>query len=195
MPDPIFNTIGATHGYPSLTAGNWHMQNTMDVGDVDNDGIADVAIIGYQSRGVAVALGGVNGDLSSSVLFDVGSATGSFTVASSPGSYLPLYGYVADVDIADLNADGYGDLLLSTQTQSGTVSHWGGVYYTCLSTGTAGTCTLQGWGLEGYQITSVVAKDVNSDGLPDVFTGYRANSTGISSMMYRTIGRSMNLSK
>jgi hypothetical protein len=152
------------------------------------------------TSGLDVVVGGLAFPATMRIINDVtlsvtNAATGSFTVSSSPGSYMSLFGYISDIDIADLNADGYGDILVSTQTQSGFITQWGGAYYGCMSSATPGTCTLEGWGLEGYQISSVIAKDINSDGLPDVFTGYRANSTGISSMMYRTISRSLNLSK
>ena len=353
LPDPVFNTMGASHGYPG-TAGAWHMQNTMDVGDVNNDGIDDVAVVGYQSRGLSVALGSTNGDLSSSVLFDAGTggdirpqalvladldqdgfmdmavasitatgtqtsyiswlkgngdgtfqtaqqipgitsfgtncndprsisavdlnadgrpelsilcynspasvvfiarrhtngswllqsgstinvgggaggtvmkwgrltsttgtdvvvtgldltnnvriinnvtatvtsaATGAFTVSSTPGVYFNLYGYPSDIDIADLNGDGYGDLAIAMQSQNGSGTQQGGVFYSCLSSSSAGTCTPLGWGLEGYQMTSILARDVTGDGLPEIFTGFRANSTLITSLIYRTIGRTMN---
>ena len=373
MPDASFYTTGASHGYPpsnspNNTALNLHMQNTMDVGDLNNDGVPDVVVVGYYSRGISVSLGsktgstynglanpatypmvqvgnpgdfrpnalvitdvdqdgipdivvagdnltgtqigalvwykgngdgtfqtsqaippaafgstcqdiravaavdldgdgrpeiavlcystatmtqgvfvsrrnynggwnssgnlnstigGVNGTImkwghltstsswdlivagldttkSVTIIPAISMSTSSNSVSYSSisqgsGNYFSLPGYPSDIDIADLNADGYGDLVIGMQTQNGNTANFSGHnFYTCLMASGATTCKPVGWGMEGYQTSSVVAGDVNGDGLPDIFVGYRAGTAagaGYSSMIYRTVSRNLNISQ
>jgi hypothetical protein len=58
-----------------------------------------------------------------------------------------LFGYASEVDIADLDADGYGDAIIGMNRSSYTGANWGGHTYTCASTGT-GTCNALAWGFE-----------------------------------------------
>jgi hypothetical protein len=349
LPDPYFNVMGANHGYPT----NWHMQNTMDVADVNNDGLPDVVTAGYYSRGVAVSLGTSSGVLDSSILYDVGTgsgdlrpqatfiadldqdgnndifvasvnataltgnaswfkgngdgtfqnaqqlsgvvgacndpraaaavdidgdgrpeiailcynspqqgvyvsrrhtdgtwktsvnlnnsgngsngiamrwgrvsnssvgpdlvigglditksvrvfqpatlsvntSTGIFTYAPVGLNYIQLNGYISDIDIADFNSDSYGDLVIGMQSQNGNTSNYGSVYYTCTGPITPSmTCSPKGWGLEGYQTTSVAAGDIDADGSPDLAVGFKANSSAVTRIIYRSLSRIMNSS-
>jgi hypothetical protein len=99
-----------------------------------------------------------------------------------------LFGYASEVDIADLDADGYGDAIIGMNRSSYTGANWGGHTYTCASTGT-GTCNALAWGFEADIVNSVVAGDVNGDNLPEIFAGYRSGR-----LFYRTISRMLNIS-
>jgi len=182
------------------TNGSWNLQsnNTINQGGAANGTVMkwgrltstsglDVVVAGLATTSTARIITGVSATVTNA-------ATGSFTVAATPGTPLNLYGYISDVDIGDLNGDGYGDMVMSIQTQNGSTAQIGGAFYSCLSTGVAGTCNPQGWGMEGYQLTGTLIHDVNDDGLPDVFNGYRSNAAAETGMLYRTLGRTMNLS-
>ena len=89
--------MAADFGY-SLT--NWYSQNTLDVGDLNNDGIPDVVMIGYNSRGFAVALGNANGILNAPLIYDTGSG----------GDIKPQA-----VAIVDLDQDGIPDIVVASK--------------------------------------------------------------------------------
>ena len=116
-------------------------------------------------------------------------ATGAFTVAGTPSSYVSLFGYPTTVEIADINGDGYGDFIVPMQRQVGG-SNAGGAYYTCTTT-TVGNCSTLGWGMDMYLPYTVTAGDVTGDGLPELFFGY----SGTGRLIYRTINRVVNTSQ
>jgi hypothetical protein len=144
--------------------------------------------------GLDVVIGGL--DISNSIRIITGvslsvtnTSTGSFTLTSAMGAYRSLGGFLGDIDIADLNADGYGDVVVGMQTSSGG-SGTSGVVYTCMYTG-VGTCTPIGWGMEGYNTTGVTAGDVTGDGLPEIFVGHRLSNR----LINRSVSRMLNLSQ
>ena len=151
------------------------------------------------TTGMDVVVGGLDVTNSIRILAGVtatvtNSTTGAFTLSvATTGSYISTYGYASEVDIADFNGDGFADIVVGAQTQNGNVQQAGLGFYTCQTTG-AGTCSLKGWGPDGYQTTSVVAGDLNADGKPDLLVGYRANSSATNRAIYRTISRTLNTS-
>jgi hypothetical protein len=93
FPDPIFNSMGVQQQTPT----GWQFDDgTMDMGDLDNDGIADIAVTGFYSRGVAVSLGTATGDLKPPVLYPIG----------TNADYRPR-----SVKLADLDQDGFVDMV------------------------------------------------------------------------------------
>lgn len=354
FPDPYFNSIGLQQQYPdtypSTTTTGVPNQNIMDIGDLDNDGIPDIIVTGFQSRGIAVALGGSSGDLNTPALYELGvgqdirpkslatadldqdgildvvvvgynvtssqtpvavwlkgagdgtfssaeridqilsgcnvprsiqaididldgrpelatlcytnqavwisrrhtdsnwipqtgssinastpgangvamkfgrlttsgasgvdmavggldvnnsmriinnisltvtnTSTGSFSLSvGTVGSYIQLNGFVGDLDIGDLNGDGYGDIVASMTRFIGT-TNLGQSFYTCTST-VAGQCNRLLWGGgEGVDSTSISATDINNDGLSEVFPAFKTDR-----IMFRTLGRILNLSQ
>lgn len=350
FPDPYFNSIGLQQGYPDTSPNIVPNQNIMDIGDLNNDGIPDLVANGFGSRGVAITLGGTNGDLSTPALYELGvgmdirpkalaiadldqdgildvavvgrnvtgsttpfaawlkgNGDGSFNAAeridqilngctdvrtiqaididqdgrpelatlcytnqaiwisrrhtdsnwilqtgssingSSPGtngtamkfarlttssstgidmvvggldltnsmrilnnitlsitntstgtfslsvgtvgSYITLNGQVGDLDIGEINGDGYGDIVISMTRATGS-TNLGQYFYTCTATA-AGQCSRLMWGGgEGVDPTSIALVDLNNDGLQEVFPAFRVDR-----FIYRTIGRIVNLSQ
>jgi hypothetical protein len=117
-------------------------------------------------------------------------SNGSFSVSGTPSTYMKINGFPVAVRIADLNADGYGDLAISMNRTMYWVGHWGLQFYTCISTGT-GTCDMRGWDAGNYAPTGIAVGDVTDDGLPEIFIG-TANTQG--RLIYRTITRMLNIS-
>jgi hypothetical protein len=138
----------------------------------------DVAVVGFDATNSLRIINNVSINVSSDV---------SFTVSSSPGAYMSLYGQPSDIAIADLNSDGYNDLAISMIRGSG--SAWGGQFYTCTSGSLAGSCSPLAWGFDGYIGNSIVTGDVNNDGMGDIFVGYQTGR-----IINRTISRVLNLS-
>ena len=102
-----------------------------------------------------------------------------------------LYGFIADIDIGDFNADGMGDLAIamwnSNSVASGTSNS--NFIYTCRSTG-AGACTPEAWGMEQYGGGGIFVADLNNDSLPDIIQGGRLGNR----LYYRSISRFINTS-
>ncbi|MEI8025144.1 MAG: putative Ig domain-containing protein [Pseudomonadota bacterium] len=344
FPDPYFNSMGVQQGYPNT----YPNQNIMDVGDLNNDGIPDLVVVGYSSRGVAITLGGSNGDFATPALYELGvgqdikpkavaiadldqdgiadvvivginstsglspvaawlkgngdgsfvsaeridnilngctdprsiqaididqdgrpelatlcyttqavwisrrnadanwvlqtgstinqsggangtamkfarlttstatgmdvaiggldlnnsmrilnnvtltvtnASTGAFSLSvGTVGSYIALNGYVGDLDVGDVNADGYGDVVVSMtrQTLTGNV---GQSFYTCTSSA-AGVCKPALWGGEGADPTSISVVDINNDNIPEIFASFKTDR-----LIFRTISRILNLSQ
>jgi hypothetical protein len=120
--------------------------------------------------------------------------TGTFTVSATQGNYIALNGIPSMVEIADLNGDGYGDVVVpmrATLTAGlGVTGSQNGVYYTCASTGT-GTCSAVGWGMEGYLASSVSVGELTSDGYPELMVGFQGT---VSKLFYRNLSRVLNTS-
>ena len=113
------------------------------------------------------------------------------TVSGNAGAYTTLNGYPTMVEMADLNGDGYGDVVVPMRSTANNTAV-SGTYMTCQSTTTGvGTCTVRGWGMEGYQTSSVSIGDLGDDGLPELIVGY---GNTISKFLYRNISRVVNTS-
>ena len=345
FPDPYFNSMGVQQGYPNA----YPNQNIMDVGDLNNDGLPDLVVVGFSSRGVAITLGGSNGDFATPALYELGigqdirpkslaiadldqdgisdvvivgynltggqtavaawlkgngdgsfvsaeridnilngcndprsiqaididldgrpelatlcyyggqaiwisrrnsdanwvlqtggtinqsggsngtamkfgrlttstatgvdvvvggldtnnsmrilnnitltvtnASTGAFSLSvGTTGSYMTLNGYVGDLDIGDINADGFGDVVVAMTRQTGT-NNLGQSFYTCTSTA-AGICSRALWGGEGADPTSISVVDINNDNIPELFATFK-----IDRLIFRTISRILNLSQ
>jgi len=116
-------------------------------------------------------------------------STGGFLVSGSSSNFYTMHGFPADVKIADLNADGLGDVIVTMQRQSaGNVT--GGAYYTCLSSA-AGVCNPIGWGMEGVGASSISVGELGTDDTPEFIIGYR----GIGRLIFRTLAKITNLSQ
>lgn len=146
------------------------------------------------ATGLDVVVGGLDSNNSFRIITGVAATvtnatTGAFSLSSTTGSYYTLNSFLSDVDISDLNGDGYGDI--SIAMQGAVAGNQGGhALYTCTYT-SPGACSLSGWGGESYYATGIASTDVTGDGLPEVFMGYR----GTSRLIFRTISRFQNLSQ
>ena len=130
-------------------------QNTMDVMDVNNDGIPDVGVNGYFSRGVAVALGSLTGDLGVPALFELGK-----------GSDLRPMSFA----FRDLDNDGLPDIVVA------------GINFSASATGVGVAAWLKGNGDGTFQTavridqvvnncampTAVTTVDIDQDGRPEI---------------------------
>ena len=116
-------------------------------------------------------------------------SSGNFTITSSIGSILRLNGYLADAQFADLDEDGYGDIVTGTQTQNSSGSQSGSVVALCKITG-ATTCTLSYWGMDAYLLSGIAVGDINGDLKPDIVVGTRSGNR----IFYRMISRYLNSS-
>jgi hypothetical protein len=119
-------------------------------------------------------------------------STGAFSLSSTTiGNYMSLYAFPSDVEIADLNGDGYGDFaaVMPTGTSG---NNLGAFMYTCASTASS-QCTIETWGgNDGVSASNIIAGDLTSDGLPEIFVSYQYSAT--SSLIYKSISRVNNSS-
>ncbi|WP_354580977.1 T9SS type A sorting domain-containing protein [Hymenobacter sp. UYP22] len=128
---------------------------SVGLGDVNNDGLLDIVTANNLSKDVSILLNKGNGQFSAPVVHSTG--TNSFPVK---------------VRVADLNQDGYADILV------------GHNYYDYLSVfyngpgGIAAPVTFS-TGLSSWPVDLTVA-DMNADGHPDVVTAHAgSNSVGL----------------
>jgi len=147
----------------------------------------DIAVVGVDQPG------GYNNSVR--IINNVGltvtnTGTGAFSVSGTPSAYMKINGFPVAVRIADLNADGSGDLAISMNRTMYWVGNWGIQFYTCISNGT-GTCGMRGWDAGNFAPSGIAVGDVNNDGLPEIFVG-TANAQG--RLIYRTITRMLNTS-
>lgn len=141
----------------------------------------DMAIAGLDTARSLRVLSGI-------MLSNISTVSGSFTLSvSTVGPYVQLLGYPSDLDIADLDSDGRGDIVIPMQRQAGTVN-LGSVWFSCMSSA-AGICMPQGWGMDGLQGNAVTLGDADNDGQPDLFFSY-----ALDRLMLRTIVRVLNAS-
>jgi hypothetical protein len=146
------------------------------------------------ATGVDVVVGGLDTNNSMRILNNItltvtNASTGAFSLSvGTTGSYMTLNGYVGDLDIGDINADGFGDVVVAMTRQTGT-NNLGQSFYTCTSTA-AGICSRALWGGEGADPTSISVVDINNDNIPELFATFK-----IDRLIFRTISRILNLSQ
>jgi hypothetical protein len=119
--------------------------------------------------------------------------TGTFSVSAV--NTLPsinFFGYANNIQIADIDMDGYGDIIIPNSYAGQSQYAITGAFGTCsaiVNSGSLTGCNYQGWGISGYNPQDVVVGDVNADGKPDMFIGYKQ-----ARLLYRAIERVLNLS-
>lgn len=150
------------------------------------------------SSGLDLAVSGLDTTNSMRLISNVdinvtNAGTGDFLASGSSSSFYNLYGFPADLKIADLNADGLGDVIVTMQRQTNPAAGnpvSGGAYYTCLSSA-AGVCNPIGWGMEGVGASSISVGELGTDDTPEFIIGYR----GIGRLIFRTLAKITNLSQ
>lgn len=167
FPDPIFNSMGVQQQTPTT---GWQFDDaTMDMADLDNDGIADIAVTGYFSRGLAVSLGTFSGDFKPPVLYPIG----------TNADYRPR-----SVKLSDLDQDGFVDMV-AVGTNASTLNTTGfAVWFKNNGDGTfatpifinqimATTATCN----DSPSPRSVSAVDIDLDGRPELAVLCQTNQT------------------
>lgn len=157
-------------GGPSATA----------MADLNGDGILDLVTVSrfvYGSGSVYVQLGNADGTFQPPVVYDSGGA------------------YALGVAIADVNGDGYLDILAVNQCADTSCSSWG------IPTGSVGVLTGNGdgtfqptisFGTGGLGSESITVADVNLDGKPDLLVPNDCNNSGTCPSGGGTVGVLIN---
>lgn len=185
------------------TDGNWKLQangTSINSGPgINGTSMYFGRLTSSSSSGLDLVVGGLDFNNSMRIINNVSinitnAASGTFVATGSPSSFYALNGHLADIKIADLNADGYGDIIVGMQTGNPLSA---GIYYTCLSV-SAGVCNPLGWGMEGVGITSISVGELQkadgqpgTDDTPELILGFR----GTGKLIYRTLAKIINLSQ
>lgn len=128
--------------------------NTIQVADVDNDGIQDIILSGYDQSRFGVFLDIINGSSDDSLLI-LGSQMYIITFTDTIAMEI---GGIGNIDLADVNQDGYIDAYLTGSAQSNLYYNTDGIFS-------------QSSGLESMFLSYSNGQwgDVNMDGAPDLF--------------------------
>jgi hypothetical protein len=120
------------------------------------------------------------------------SAAGAFNIAVTGNVQTPLYGYGSDIDLADMDSDGKLDIVISMYTQNSlaNTNAYGQIFYLLRGDNLGGFSAPEGFGMEAYGGSGLSLKDMDDDGNPDVFLGYRWAIAP-----YRIITRGFNYSQ
>jgi hypothetical protein len=133
--------------------------NPIAIGDVNGDGLPDVIVANNCESGSdcahKVGPGGV------SVLFGNGDGTLQAAVSYSSGGY-----GTSSLAIADLNGDGYPDVVVAGNKSAGNYPH--GQLGLLLGVGDGSFQEPASFQSRGYSAEGLAALDVNGDGRPDV---------------------------
>ena len=147
--------------------------------DFNNDGFEDIYVTGGAAPDVLYKN---NGD-------------GTFTNIHTPESFERTYkSYTQGVAAADINKDGYKDLIVTTMNYlNESRSSAPNLLYLNNGDGTF-TDVTEKWGLENFRVNSMAASfgDVNADGYPDLFIAnyFSSSAAGISIYNEQTITNS-----
>ncbi|NJL76623.1 MAG: VCBS repeat-containing protein [Saprospiraceae bacterium] len=147
--------------------------------DFNNDGFEDIYVTGGAAPDVLYKN---NGD-------------GTFTNIHTPTSFKRTYdSYTQGVAAADINKDGYKDLIVTTMNYlNENRSSAPNLLYLNNGDGTFTDIT-EKWGLENFRVNSMAASfgDVNADGYPDLFIAnyFSSSAAGISIYNEQTITNS-----
>ena len=180
-----FQKISSLYGEftASISDNTYYGQSVANLGDINNDGIVDVASSNHYSSDGGSQRGAIfvqfldnNGKVLS--FQKISSATGQFTASFSNGDYFGR----SIGGIEDVNGDDLNDLVVSMQNPGhffviflltdGTVQSFQKIW-----TGTGGfTATVLSADCLGVSFTSV--GDLNNDGVPDLAAGAMKDSTG-----------------
>jgi hypothetical protein len=176
------------------TNGNWIKNNGTALSQSGTNGTTMRVGRLTSTAGIDAVIGGLSVTQSMRIISNIQisglDANGTFNATSTNSSYISLNGWTSDFEIADLNEDGYGDIIATMQSGNKAATSAGGnIFYTCALTA-QNTCTPQGWGTDIYGVTGIAVGDVNYDGRPDIFLGSRLGNR----IFYRMIHRYLNSS-
>ncbi len=172
-----------THGGPPLADFDFFGRSVAAIGDLNHDGVPDLAIGAYGDAGggaVYIAFMHEDGTISSTVKLGSGIGGGPALTAGDG------FG-VSVAPIGDLNHDGVPDLAIGAYTDSTGHTAAGAVYIALMSaagtisstvklaSGTGGGPSLQADDLFGSALASL--GDFNHDGVPDLAIGANADSS------------------
>lgn len=150
-------------------------------GDINADGATDLVVGAYgfsSNSGKAYVYYGVTG---SGIALSNGGVAGANFVGTNASAF-----FTTSVAIADVNADGFGDLMVGSYGCTVNPAGCAYIFYGQGSVWTSGPATLA-----GYQATgttggdnfgrAVGATDANGDGYPDFMVGANLRNSGITS--------------
>jgi Ca2+-binding RTX toxin-like protein len=146
------------------------------LGDINNDGIADM-LVGASGSGKAYVVYG-KADTSEVLLSNVAAGIGGFMITPELGSDLAKLSVTGG---GDFNRDGIADIVIGTPTNSEGGANAGAVYIVWGGDGRAVDLSLISQGIGGAKIvgaagsltgsTVAVTPDMNGDGTPDLLIG------------------------
>jgi len=185
--DSTVKIASGTANGPSLASGDQYGTSVASLGDLNNDGVADLAVGAFADNGAGTDRGAVHihymntdGTIDSTVELN-GSTTNGATLIDNDN-----YGYSV-ASLGDLNNDGVVDLAVGAIGDDTGGSTRGAVYIHYMNTngtvdstvkiasGTTNGPTIADADNYGYSVTSL--GDLNNDGVEDLAVGAPADDT------------------
>jgi hypothetical protein len=169
---PVSVLLGNGHGVfqdaVPYSSGGFQYADSVAVGDVNGDGRPDIIVANWcqdntcRTGGVSVLLGNGDGSFQSPATYDAGTPT------------------TGCVSIADMNGDGFMDLIVNNGTPSDAVNvllgNGDGTFGSPISFSTR----------EGEPVAFIAVADLNHDGRPDLITGAMIVSVLLNDSMAKT---------